>query len=41
METSVLQSAVGRPLGRPRCRWEDTLKKILNEIGRRAVGFCD
>ena len=23
-----------RPLGRPRCRWEDTIKMDLQEVGR-------
>ena len=25
---------VGRPLGRPRRRWEDNIKKDLQEVGR-------
>jgi hypothetical protein len=23
----------GRPLGRPRCRWEDTIKMDLRDVG--------
>jgi hypothetical protein len=26
-----------RPLGRPRCRWEDGIRKDLREIGWRGV----
>ena len=25
---------MGRPLGRPRCRWEDNIKMDLEEVGR-------
>ena len=28
----VLKSEGGRPLGRPRCRWEDNIKMDLQEI---------
>ena len=26
-----------RPLGRPRCRWEDNIKMDLQEVGRGVV----
>jgi len=28
-----------RPLGRPRCRWEDNIKLDLQEVGRRLWGL--
>jgi len=27
-----------RPLGRPRCRWEDNMKSDLREVGRGGGG---
>jgi len=27
-----------RPLGRPRCRWEDNIKMALQEVGGVGVG---
>jgi hypothetical protein len=29
----------GRPLGRPRCRWEDNIRMDLREIGFRDVDW--
>jgi hypothetical protein len=28
-----------RPLGRPKCRWEDNIKIVLKEIWRMWIGF--
>jgi hypothetical protein len=28
-----------RPLGRPRCRWEDNIKMDVREIGRHGIGW--
>ena len=30
-----------RPLGRPRCRWEDTIRMDLKEIGINAGNWID
>jgi hypothetical protein len=30
-----------RPLGRPRCRWEDNIKTNLQEVGWRVVDWFD
>jgi hypothetical protein len=30
-----------RPLGRPRCRWEDNIKMELREIGWGGMGWID
>jgi hypothetical protein len=30
-----------RPLGRPRCRWEDNIKQDLTEIGWGGMGWID
>jgi hypothetical protein len=30
-----------RPLGRPRCRWEDNIKMDLREIGWGAMDWID
>ena len=35
---NVGSGATGRPLGRPRLRWEDNIKMDLQEVGR---GFGD
>jgi hypothetical protein len=28
-----------RPLGRPKCRWEDNIKMVLREIGRGGMDW--
>jgi hypothetical protein len=30
-----------RPLGRPRCKWEDNIKMELKEVGRECVDQID
>jgi len=30
-----------RPLGRPRCRWEDNIKMDVKELGREGLGWID
>jgi len=30
-----------RPLGRPRCRWEDNIKMDLQEVGWRDMDWID
>ena len=30
-----------RPLGRPRCRWEDNIKMDLQEVGREGMDLID
>ena len=30
-----------RPLGRPRCRWEDNIKMDLQEVGCRGVDWIE
>ena len=30
-----------RPLGRPRCRWEDNIKMDLQEVGWREMDWID
>jgi hypothetical protein len=30
-----------RPLGRPRCRWEDTIKMDLSKIGLGGMDWID
>jgi hypothetical protein len=30
-----------RPLGRPRRRWEDNIKKDLREVGGGGIGWID
>jgi hypothetical protein len=30
-----------RPLGRPRCRWEDNIKIDLKEVGREGLDWID
>ena len=30
-----------RPLGRPRCRWEDNIKMYLEEVGRGCVDWME
>jgi hypothetical protein len=30
-----------RPLGRPRCRWEDNIKIDLQEVGCRGMDWID
>jgi hypothetical protein len=30
-----------KPLGRPRCKWDDNIKKDLREIGWGAVGWIN
>ena len=30
-----------RPLGRPRCRWEDNIKMDLEEVGRVCVDWIE
>jgi hypothetical protein len=30
-----------RPLGRPRCRWEDNIKMDLQEVGWEGKGWID
>jgi hypothetical protein len=30
-----------RPLGRPRCRWEDNIKLDLEEVGWEGVDWID
>ena len=30
-----------RPLGRPRCRWEDKIKMDLQEVGRGGMDLID
>jgi hypothetical protein len=30
-----------RPLGRPRCRWEDNIKMDLQEVGCRGMGWIE
>jgi hypothetical protein len=30
-----------RPLGRPRCRWEDNIKMELQEVGWEAMDWID
>ena len=30
-----------RPIGRPRCRWEDNIRMDLNEIGTNAGNWVD
>jgi hypothetical protein len=30
-----------RPLGRPRCRWEDNIKMDLQEVGWRGMDWID
>jgi hypothetical protein len=38
----VVEKSEGkRPLGRPRCRWEDNIKMDLVEIRWEGVGLCD
>ena len=32
---------VKRPLGRPRCRWEDTIKMDLQEVGCGGMDWVD
>jgi hypothetical protein len=32
---------VGRPLGRPRCRWEDNIKMDLKEVGWGGMDWID
>jgi hypothetical protein len=39
METSVLQSAAGRPLGRPRCRWEGNIQDDIKYIWKVWIGL--
>ena len=33
----VVKPQKRRPLGRPRCRWEDNIKMDLQEVGRRGM----
>ena len=30
-----------RPLGRPRCRWEDNIKMDVTELGQEGLGWID
>jgi hypothetical protein len=30
-----------RPLGRPRCRWEDNIKTVLQEVGCRGMDWIE
>jgi hypothetical protein len=30
-----------RPLGRPRCKWEDNIKMDLQEVGWEGTGWID
>jgi hypothetical protein len=30
-----------RPLGRPRCRWEDNIKMVIREIGWAGMDWID
>ena len=30
-----------RPLGKPRCRWEDNIKINLEEVGRKSMDWID
>jgi hypothetical protein len=32
---------VKRPLGRPRCRWEDNIKMDLNDVGFRGMDWFE
>jgi hypothetical protein len=34
MWSSIFRFEGKRPLGRPRCRWEDNIKMDLQEVGR-------
>jgi hypothetical protein len=38
---SVGKSEGKRPLGRPRCRWEDDIKMDLQEVGCRGMDWID
>jgi len=38
---SVGKSEGKRPLGRPRCRWEDDIKMDLQEVGCRSMDWID
>ena len=45
-KTSVYRDLVAtaeeqRPLGRPRCRWEDNIKMGLQEVGWRGMDWTD
>ena len=44
--TGVYRVLVGkpegkRPLGRPRCRWEDNIKTDLQEVGCGSMGWIE
>ena len=42
MYTVLVGKPVGkRPLGRPRCRWEDNIKMDLQEVGCWVVDWFD
>jgi hypothetical protein len=37
----VRKSEGNRPLGRPRCRWEDNIKMNLQEVGCGGMDFIE
>jgi hypothetical protein len=37
----ALQPEVKRPLGRPRCRWEDDIKMGVKELGQEGLRWID
>jgi hypothetical protein len=37
----VEKSEGKRPLGRPRCRWEDNIKMGLQEVGCRVMAWIE
>ena len=36
---SALKPTGKRPLGRPRCRWEDNIRMDLEEVSMRVIGL--
>jgi hypothetical protein len=38
-ERGVCRVLVGRPLGRPRHRWEDNIRMVLQELGCRSMDW--
>jgi hypothetical protein len=37
----VYRVLVGKPLGRPRCRWEGNIKTHLQEVGCGVIGWIE